>query len=74
MEENKLNLSSLIEELRKDNSEGSYYYAWQANIAMPIYDRIMLSELGKIFNDEQRQLLHKICNEGAKDFLNLLIK
>ena len=33
-------IKKLIKNLRKDKDEGSLYYAWQSNIAMPIVDRI----------------------------------
>ena len=59
-------IEKLIKELRKDNSEGSYYYSWQANIAMAMYDAY---NRAKDKND-----IHKISNEGAKAFLDLLIR
>ena len=51
----------LIKELKKDKEEGSYYYTWQANIAMAMYDELN----GKATKEE--------CNNGAKRFLDLLI-
>lgn len=62
----------LVEELNKDKSEGSYYYSWQANIAMAFYD---------IYNFEERRYnsvchtsdeLHKLSNKAAKRFLEQL--
>jgi hypothetical protein len=58
-------ITKLIEELRKDNSEGSYYYSWQANIAVAMQDA---------YNDAKDKAdIHKISNDGAKRFLDLLI-
>ena len=53
--------TKLIEELRKDKTEGSYYHSWQSNIAMAMYDELE----GKATKEE--------CNNGAKRFLELLI-
>ena len=55
-------IKDLIEELKKDKSEGSYYYSWQANIAMAMFDELN----GKATKEE--------CNNGAKRFLETLIK
>jgi hypothetical protein len=57
-----------VKELRKDQSEGSYYFGWQSNIAMAFFDECISqgSEMG-------REKLHEICNAGAKRFLNNLI-
>jgi len=54
-------IEKLVNELRKDKSEGSYYYSWQANIAMAMYDELD----GKATTEE--------CNNGAKKFLEILI-
>jgi len=59
-------VDELITELRKDKSNGSYYYSWQANIAVAMqdaYDRA-----------EDKNDIHKISNDGAKAFLDLLIR
>jgi hypothetical protein len=77
----------LCEELSKDKSEGSYYYSWQANIAMAFQDEWNRSKVGKFMNDnepewlkdivpdrEEHRFVHKISNEAAKNFLNLLIQ
>jgi len=55
-------IEKLIEELRKDKEPGSYYYSWQANIAMAMFDELD----GKITKEE--------ANRGAKRFLELLIR
>jgi len=60
----------LCNALREDKSEGSYYYSWQANIAMCMYDSFDGSEIDLIGDKN----LLDICNKGAKTFLNLLIK
>lgn len=51
----------LLNEMRKDKSDGSLYYAWQANIAMSMFDELD----GKITKEE--------ANRGAKRFLNILL-
>lgn len=59
-------IEKLIEELKKDKSEGSYYYGWQANIAVAMQDA---------FKDAKDKTdIHKISNDGAKRFLELLIR
>lgn len=55
-------IEKLIKELKKDKSEGSYYYGWQANIAMAMYDELD----GKITKEE--------ANRGAIRFLEMLIR
>jgi len=56
----------LTKNLKKDSG---YFMAWQANIAMAIYD-----EIHKIKKHRSLKKIHLACNEGAKNFLNLLIK
>lgn len=66
----------LCDELSKDKSEGSYYYSWQANIAMAFQDefwRTVEKEDNDVFLKIEVPLIHKISNEAAKNFLNLLI-
>ena len=59
-------IEKLVEELRKDKSNGSYYYSWQANIAVAMQDA---------YGDaEDKTDIHKISNDGAKRFLELLIR
>ena len=59
-------VETLCKALAEDKSEGSYYFGWQANIAMAFYDS---------YNDFTPSLdsLHEMCNDAAKKFLNLLI-
>lgn len=58
----------LQKHLSEDKSEGSYYHSWQANIAMVFYDE--MDGYGLIETD----LLRKVSNQAAKNFLDLLIK
>ena len=59
-------IEKLIEELKKDKSNCSYYYSWQANIAVAMQDA---------YSDaEDKTDIHAISNEGAKRFLDLLIR
>jgi hypothetical protein len=64
----------LTKEFEKDKSEGSYYYVWQANIAMSIYDEFMRKAEARSYIDFGNLDTHEICNDGAKNFLDLLIK
>lgn len=57
----------LVEELKKDKDPGSYYHAWQSNIAMSFYDECAR-------NGVDGPLIHKVANQAAKNFLDLLIK
>jgi N-acyl-D-aspartate/D-glutamate deacylase len=58
-------------EMRKDKSEGSYYYSWQANIAMAFFDQFMNDHEGALTTRQ----LHEVSNKAAKRFLDqLLIK
>lgn len=65
----KPSVQRLVEEFRKDNSEGSYYYAWQANIAMAFFDQFLNDHEGVL---TQRQL-SEVANKAAKRFLDQLI-
>lgn len=63
-----------LEELRKDKSEGSLYYAWQANIAMAFKDEF--SRMKKEYSGDYSSdyFIHKVSNQAAKNFLDTLIK
>ncbi len=73
-------MEELVNELKKDKSEGSYYYTWQANIAMVFKDevcRIMKERLVGTMSQTiilSREAFHNIANNAAKNFLDLLIK
>lgn len=57
----------MIDKIKKDKE---LYYAWQSNIAMAFYDEYRRCEKKyKNLND-----IHRIANDGAKNFLNLLVK
>lgn len=58
----------LQKELNKDKFEGSYYYSWQANIAMAFKDEF--NRTPEVFKND----IHNIANQAAKNFLDLLIK
>lgn len=60
-------IKKLIKNLRKDKG---LYYGYQLNIAMAFYDEYRKNK--KKYKD--RQDIHKISNQAAKNFLNLLIK
>lgn len=64
----------LQKHLSEDKSEGSYYHTWQANIAMSIYDEYCEQAKGREYIDLGKLDIHEICNTGAKNFLDLLIK
>jgi hypothetical protein len=67
----KYNVSKEVDALREAlrNDEG-YYIAWQANIAMAFYDEyIRATNGGAIIGID----LHKVSNNAAQNFLNLLI-
>jgi len=60
-------IQKLGSELKEDPE---YFHVWQANIAMAFFDEYQR------FNKKYKNRgdLHKISNEAAKNFLNLLIK
>lgn len=66
----------LCSELQKDKSEGSYYYSWQANIAMAFKD-----EFDRKLEEHKTHAtkwlfkengVHEIANNAAKNFLDML--
>ena len=59
----------LQKHLREDKSEGSYYYSWQANIAMAFYD-----EARRQYPETYAIDFHNVANLAAKNFLDNLIK
>lgn len=56
-------MQTIVNALKEDKSEGSYYYSWQANIACAIMD-IM----------PEKENIHALANESAKRFLDILIR
>lgn len=62
----------ITREMEKDKSEGSYYYSWQANIAMAFKDEWSRRIApGAIPMGED---IHNVSNQAAKNFLDLLCK
>lgn len=55
-------IEKLIEALKED---AEYYYAWQSNIAVAMQDAYSRAT--------DKTDIHKISNEGAKAFLNILL-
>lgn len=68
-------IKKLIKNLRKDKDEGSLYYAWQSNIAMPIVDRIQQENIVMYCNNESMSYedIRNFANRCAVDFLDILI-
>lgn len=71
----KKSVTVLIDALRQDKSDGSYYYSWQSNIAMAFHDEFM-----KMVNNGEIEVkfkhsftFHDCCNNSAKAFLDNLI-
>ena len=60
----------LCNALREDKSEGSYYHSWMRSIKMAMYDAMRDNGNIKDFNKE---IILNMCEDGAKNFLNLLI-
>lgn len=64
----------LCNALREDKSEGSYYYSWQANIAMAFQDEFNRYAIEKEIEGSASNFnIHVIANNAAKNFLDLLI-
>lgn len=61
----------LQKHFREDKSEGSYYHSWMCNIEMCVYDAMKDNGNIKEFNQD---IILNMCKEGAKNFLDLLIK
>ncbi len=61
-------------EMKADKSEGSYYYSWQANIAMAFKDEAdeYIDQAGTALMS--RKDFHDLANTAAKRFLDLLIR
>ena len=54
-------------------TDEGYFYSWQANIAVQFQDEWQRSANGGGLPCTAEQI-HKISNDAAKNFLNLLIK
>lgn len=68
-------INVLQKHLKEDKSEGSYYHSWVCNIAMAFKDEYsrQTKDLG-VVEIGYAQDIHKIANQAAKDFLDILIK
>lgn len=67
-------MKCITSEMRKDKTEGSYYYSWQANIAMAFYDEVRDYLKGNLFDEAfGDDSLHTVANNSAKRVLDLLI-
>lgn len=65
-------ITVLQNHLKEDKTGGSYYYAWQSNIAMAFKDEYYREALKE--HTAENVDIHKVANEAAKNFLDLLIK
>jgi hypothetical protein len=63
----------LQKHLSEDKSEGSYYHSWVANIGMAFYDEMERVRLDVDNTEDNKYDIHKISNQAAKNFLDLLI-
>jgi hypothetical protein len=59
-------IKALVKALKED---GSYYYSWQANIAMAFYDEWKRNDKEGYCKDQH---LHVVANKAAMNFLDLL--
>lgn len=76
--DNSTNLKEPMDAIRlalaQDKSEGSYYYSWQANIAMAFKDEFYrFQERNGRDVPITSEDIHQIANTAAKSFLDLLI-
>lgn len=55
-------------------SDPEYFYSWQANIAMNCDDAINRKKSKLKKQKLNKYDIHEACNEGAIEFLNILIK
>ncbi len=71
-------IQKLRDELKKDQSQGSYFYGWQSNLAMSFVDVfnkklcgqdqiVSSATLYKVSNDAAISFLSKIMNTGIKN-------
>ena len=63
-------VTALIKALSQDKTEGSYYYSWQANIAMAFKDEWDREQFQQ--SQQDGEAVHRLANQAAKNFLNLL--
>ena len=63
-------IERITTEMSLDKSPGSYYYSWQANIAMAFVDEC--HRLDPVTKKWDKEVLHRVANNAAKNFLDLL--
>jgi hypothetical protein len=64
----KMDLKEALDVLREEMKDEDYRLGWVANIAMSVYDQIVTTKPLNHYN------IHKACNKGAENFLNILLK
>lgn len=64
-------IKKLQKALRENQGDDSIYYAWQSNIAMAFKDEYWRARQKKKYIN--RDDLHLIANNAAKNFLDILI-
>ena len=60
----------IVEALKEDQSEGSYYHSWKANIAMAFYDEFESQREPE--DVKSSTTIAEIANEAADRFLEQL--
>jgi len=68
----KESMEVIIDAMLEDKEEGSYYYSWQANIAMAFKDEY--ERFNPNMQDGNKHILHMIANNAAKNFLDTLCR
>ena len=66
------NTTLAIKILQNSLKEADYYMAWQDNMAMAFKDEFERGSVGG--RHVERDDIHEIANNAARNFLNLLIK
>lgn len=67
-------IKTLCAALEEDKSEGSYYYSWQANIAMAFMDETDRRQMNFGKGLDWKEKLHEAANQAAKNFLDNLCR
>jgi hypothetical protein len=64
----------VIKKLKKDKEKtNSMFYTWQSSIAISFIDEYT-KQVGRDCTINSFEVVHKVANQAAKDFLNLLIE
>jgi hypothetical protein len=70
-----ISVDRIIAELSKDKSDGSYFHAWQCNIAMAFKDEFERYARDKEIEGTASNFnVHEIANNAAINFLNTLCR